>query len=191
MKTTYTLLAMAFSFSVAVNGQVVPAATGPGGLGISGDLQYSMRYTQSAEHESDGTNYQTAKASADVEYANEKERLPFSLNYVGGYSWTLDGPGELTGLFQHLSLSQGFVWRTWTATFDDDVSYRPQAPTTGFSGIPGIGEPIGGSNPFPPSSQSILTLKTHTVNHVVDGVLEHNIDYATTVSVGGGSELLR
>jgi hypothetical protein len=126
-----------------------------------------------------------------VDYGNKKERLPFSLNYGGGYTWTIAGPSYSTGLFQRLSLSQAYVQRKWRLSVSDDVSYRPQAPTTGFSGIPGIGEPIGGSGPTPPSSELILTLNTHVVNNAVDGEYKHSLSYGTNFSVGAGSELLR
>jgi len=191
MKTTLKLLAFLFTVGAAAHAQVEPAATGPGGPPVSGNLKYSFRYSQTAEFGSSLGDWQTSNVSASVDYANSKERLPFSLDYGGGYTWTITGPSYATGLFQHLFLSQGVVWRKWNLTASDDVSYRPQAPTTGFSGIAGIGEPIGGSGPSPPSSQSILTLNTHVVNNVVNGELEHNLNYATTLSAGGSSELLR
>ncbi len=191
MKTTHKLLAILFTVSTAAYGQVVPEATGPRGLPVTGNLDYTFRYTQTAEFGSTLGNWQTSNASAQVDYANGKERLPFNLTYGGGYTWTETGPTYSTGLFQHLLASQGFTWPKWDVKVSDDVSYRPQAPTTGFSGIPGIGEPIGGSGSTPPSSQSILTLNTHVVNNAVNGEFQHILNYATSITGGGGSELLR
>ena len=88
-------------------------------------------------------------------------------------------------------LSQGIVGRKWNIQVSDNVSYLKQAPTTGFSGVPGTGEPVGESNPSPPSSQTILTLNTRTVNNIVSGEFEHSLNYATALSIGGSSELLR
>jgi hypothetical protein len=186
MKTTLTFLAFLFTVCAAANAQVVPAGTAG-----AATLNYSLRYSQTAEFGSSLGDWQTSNASAEVDYANGKGRLPFSLNYGGGYTWTLAGPTYMTGLFQRLLLSQGIDWRRWKITVSDDVSYTPQAPTTGFSGIPGIGEPIGGAGPNPPSDQSILTLKTHVVNNNANGNVEHDLNYATTLSAGVSSELRR
>lgn len=191
MKMTLTNMLILFTSCAGVYAQVAPAATGPGAPSISGNLHYTLRYSQTAEFGSSVGDWQTTSASASADYANGKERLPFAMNYSGGYTWTITGPSYATGLFQVLSLSQGFIWRKWSVTFSDDASYRPQAPTTGFSGIPGIGEPIGEPVPSPPSGQSILTLNTHVVNNLANGEFEHNLNYALILSAGGGGNLLR
>jgi hypothetical protein len=90
-----------------------------------------------------------------------------------------------------LYLSQGINWRKWKFAVGDSASYLPQAPTTGFVGIPGFGEPIGVTNPTPGSSQSILTLNTHAVENFATGSLEHNLNAATTFGASGSSILLR
>jgi hypothetical protein len=82
------------------------------------------------------------------------------------------------------------VWRRWSIKVTDNVSYRPQAPTTGFSGIPGIGEPIGNPPP-PPSSESILTVNTHVLDNITSGEFTDRLAYATTLNAGGSSELRR
>lgn len=191
MKTTLKLMVFLFTVCATAVAQVVPEATGPSGPPVSGNLHYAVRYSQTAEFGGGLGDWQTANASADAGYANGNTRLPFSLNYAGGYSWTIAGPSYSTGFFQRLSLSQGIVWRKWNVIASDDVSYTPQAPTTGFSGIPGIGGPIGEPSPAPPSSQSILTLNTHAVNNTANGEVQRSLNSATTLSVGGSSNLLR
>jgi hypothetical protein len=191
MKAPCKALAFLFIACAAAHAQVVPAATGPRGLPLAGTLHYAFRYSQTAEFGTSLGDWQTATPSASLDYTNGNERLPFSLTYGGGYTWTINGPSYSTGLFQRLSLSQGIDWRKWNVLVSDDVSYRPQAPTTGFSGIPGTGEPIGGSGSGPPSSQSILTLNTHVLNNDVNGEIEHSLNYGTSFNVGGSSELLR
>lgn len=187
MKTTLTLLAFLFTVCAAANAQVVPAGTAG-----AATLNYSLRYSQTADFYGNGLgNQQRAVASGDLNYMNGSERLPFAVDYGGGYIWTIAGPSYDTGLFQRLLLSQGIVWRKWKATVSDDVNYTPQAPTTCFSGIPGIGEPIGGCGTTPPSDQSILTLNTHTVNNIASGNVGHPLNYATTLSAGVSSELRR
>jgi hypothetical protein len=191
MKVTFKLAMFLLTVCAATDAQVVPEATGPGGPQVSGNLHYAVRYSQTAEFGGGLGDWQTASASADAGYTNSNARLPFSLNYSGGYSWTIAGPSYSTGFFQHLSLSQGVVWRKWNVMASDDVSYLPQAPTTGFSGIPGVGDPIGTPSPSPPSTQSVLTLKTPSVSNTANGELGHSLDSATTLSVGASSGLLR
>lgn len=174
--------------------QVVPAATGPGGPLVSGNLSYSLRYSQTAllygSNQVTGGNQVTSIASANVEYADSNERLPFSLNYGGGYMSSISGPSLGTGVFQHLVVSQGLVEPRWNVTVRDDVSYTPEAPTTGFSGVPGTGEPISGSGVPSSSSESILTLNTRTLSNTASATVGYMLDYATTMDVGGGYELL-
>jgi hypothetical protein len=189
MKLTLKLVAFLISVCASASAQVAPAATGGGGLPVRNNLNYAFRYSQTAQF-GNGYTLQTSSPSASVDYMNGKERNPFSLNYSGGYIATISGPSYESGLFQRLLLTQGIVGRRWNVNFSDDISYLPQAPTTGFSGIPGIGEPIG-TNPITPSSQTILTLNTHVVNNVATGGIEHTLDSATAFRASGSYELLR
>jgi hypothetical protein len=189
MKSTYSILAILFTVGAAAYAQVEPAATGPRNPLPSGNLSYSAHYSQTAEFGSYLGNYQTANLSANVNYTNGKERHPFSLGYGGGYTWGISGPAYAQGFFQNLLVSQGFAWRKWDVMASDNISYRPQAPTTGFSGVAGTGEPIG--NPSPPSSQSILTVNTHVVNNTTTGEVDHQLDFARSLNSGGSYDLLR
>lgn len=193
MKTTLKILAFLFTVCAAANAQVVPAATGPRNLPVGGNFRYALRYSQSDSMSNTFPDIQTVAASGSLEYSNNDERLPFTMDYAGGYTWTLSGPSYETGLFQHLFLSQGIDWRKWKLILHDDVSYLPQSPTTGFSGLPGTGEPIGvpNPNPTPSTSQSILTLNTHVVDNTAGGEIEHSLNFATTLIGGGSSELMR
>ncbi len=118
-------------------------------------------------------------------------RHPTNFQYSGGYSWNFTGQSYGSGFFQHLFLGQGFNWRKWKIQLSDDASYAPQTPVIGFSGIPGIGEPIGTTSPAPPSSQTILALNTHEVDNALRGNISHNLSASTSVSGGGSYELLR
>ncbi len=191
MKTTLKVLAFSLAVCGAANGQVVPAATGPGSLPTGSNLQYALRYSEAGEFVTTLANMQTSTASGTLNYMNGSERAPFTMEYGGGYTWTLTGPSYETGQFHRLFLSQGIDRRTWKAMVNDEASYLPQSPTTGFSGIPGTGEPIGVTNPASPSTQTILTLNTHVVENNANGSLEHNLNPATTILLGGNSGLLR
>ena len=160
MRTTF-LIALLFAAGPISYGQAVPSAsTG------TASLQYSVRYSETAEFGGTIGNWHTITPSASLDYANGRKGFPFSLEYAGGYTSSLSGPSYSNGLFQRLLVSQGIEHAKWNLLMSDDVSYRPQAPTTGFSGIPGIGEPIGGGTNLPPG-QLILTLNTHALENIV------------------------
>jgi hypothetical protein len=187
MKTAFTILTFLFTVATAAHAQVVPEATA-----ATAELHYSVRYAQSAEFYGGSLgDSQNAILSGNVDYMNGFKRRPFTLTFGGGYSWNLAGISHGDGFFENLLLSQGIVGRKWNIQVSDNISYLNEAPITGFSGVPGTGEPISGPNPPPPSSQTILTLNTRTVNNIVSGEFEHSLNYATALSVSGSSELLR
>ena len=195
MKKTFRILAFLFTVCAAAGAQVTPSATGPGSpqgtLPTGSNLQYALRYSQAGDFVSGVGNLMLATASGSLNYMSGSERLPLNVDYTGGYTFSMTGPSYETGQFHRLFLSQGVVWRKWKVLVDDDASYLPEAPTTGFSGIPGIGEPIGVTNPAPVSGQSILTLNTHVIENIANGSLSHNLGSVTTISIGGSSALLR
>lgn len=173
--------------------QVEPAATGPGGPLVNGDLSYSVHYAQTnifySDNQVNSGDQSAGIASADVEYVHPNERYPFHMDYGGGYMWSIAGQSLGSGVFQHVLASQGMVGRRWELTAADNFSYTPLAPTTGFSGVAGTGEPIGSSGST--SSQSILTINTRTLENSADVELQYKLNYATTLTGGGGTELLR
>ncbi len=177
MKTTLKLLAFLITVATAAHAQVAPEAKAG-----TAELHYSVRYAQSAEFFGGSLgDSQNAVLSGDLDYRNGVKRLPFALTFGGGYGWNIAGTDYDDGLFQHLLLSQAIVGRNWNIQASDNVNYLSMAPTTGFSGVPGTGEPVGEPNPSPPSSQTILTLNTRTVNNIVSGEFEHSLNYATAL----------
>ena len=191
MKTNLKLVVILLSAWSGAHAQVVPEATGPGKLPVGGDLQYALRYSQTAEFGGSLGNWQTGSPSASLDYSSGNARHPFTLDYTGGYTAHISGPTYGVGFFQHLMVSQGLFGRRWNFLVSDDVDYMPQSPTTGFSGVAGTGGPIGGSGSTPASNQLILTLNTHSVSNLANGEFAYHLDYATTLNVGGGSTLLR
>ncbi|MGB6857663.1 MAG: hypothetical protein WBE03_12355 [Terracidiphilus sp.] len=187
MKTALQLVTVLFIVATAAHAQVTPEATAS-----TAQLHYSARYAQNSDFLGSSLgDSQDAILSGTLAYTNGVKRLPFALTYGGGYSWNLAGIAYDNGLFENVMFSQGIVGRSWNIQASDNVSYRKTAPTTGFSGVPGTGEPVGEPNPPPSSSQTILTLNTRTVNNIVSGEFEHSLNYSTALSVGGSSELLR
>jgi hypothetical protein len=171
-------------------GTLAHSQSAPSATSGAGDLTYAIRLSETANFGGTLDNWNTINPSGSLNYTNGHKTHPFTLDYAGGYTATLSGPSYSTGIFQRLLVSQAFDWRKWSASFSDDVSYRPQAPTTGFSGIPGTGEPIGpGSNP--PSTQYILTVNTHTVENNANAGVEHILNHASSFTMAGNYDLLR
>ncbi len=183
-----SMLLRAFLFIAA--GCLAHSQSAPSASAGAADLRYAIRLSQTANFGGTLDNWSTINPSGSLIYTNGHQKHPFTLDYTGGYTATLSGPSYSSGIFQRLLVSQAFGWRKWSGTLADDVSYRPQAPTTGFSGIPGTGEPIGpGSNPS--SNQYILTVNTHTVENNASAAVEHILNYNSSFAMDATYDLLR
>jgi hypothetical protein len=180
-----------FTVSASTRAQVAPAATRPAspgappGLPVNGTLYYDLRYAETTQFGGGQDGQQMSIVSGDASYANINKRLPFSMQYGGGYGWPWNGPPTAGNVFQHLSLTQGLVWRKSNFTASDNVSYTFETPTTGFSGVPGTGEPIAGSGTTTTSDQTILALNTRTINNTTTVGFGQKLNYATSLNVGG------
>ena len=182
----YFAVALLLAGCPLAQGQAAPAATGGGGAALS----YSLRYSESASFAPYAYgNTHIIHPSGSLNYTNGKTRRPFSLDYSGGYIHTVSGQPYAEGVFQGMFLSQGFESKKWILNLSDNVNYSPQAPTTGFSGIPGTGEPIG--TPTPPSSQFVLTVDTQSVSNNAAGELQHILNYSTSFIMNGEYSILR
>jgi hypothetical protein len=175
--------------SAASRAQDVPVATGPTELPVSGTLHYSLNYTQTAQfYNRAGGDVQRSGVTGEVTYANASAIRPFALTYSGGDMWAISGANGETGIYQHLLASQGYVRRSWAINLSDNVSYTPQAPTTGFSGIPGVGNlPASPGEP----AQPILTLNTVSIYNMVSSNFRHSLDHATSLGISGSYGILR
>ena len=177
------VLALLFAGGVAAGAQVVPAVNGPKPLPISGTLRYDLRYSETAQlYDKSHGDVENAIASGELSYANTSESRPFSATYSGGDIWNITGESTGTGVFQHLLATQGVLGRNWSLNLSDDVDYLPQAPTTGFSGIPGVGSlPIVPTQPALP----ILTLNTRCLYNTLSPAYTHRLDHADSLGVSG------
>ncbi len=186
MKTILKLGAFLITACIAADAQVVPQATAS-----RANLNYALRYSQSGVFQNDNQTSWQMNASAEVDCANGNERFPFTLDYGGGYTRNLAGPSIATGVFQRLLISQGYAARRWNVLASDSVYYLPQSPAIGFSGIPGTGEPIGGSGSIPSSTLPILAVNTRIVNNDAKAEFGVDLNNLTTLSLGGKSQTLR
>jgi len=153
-----------------------PPTTTPPPFGFSlpsteGTLTYSLSASESVltGYENSGVGT-TTSLSGSLGYLSSSPNKPFSLVYSGGYLYsTVAGyPGSST--FQNLAASQVLTTKNWNFVVDDAVSYLPEAPTTGLSGIPGVGDiGVGSVQIGDEPTQSILTNYATRVGNGLNG----------------------
>lgn len=187
IKEAYKFLAIFLALCPEALAQVTPSATEQ-----AANLRYSVRYAQTIEFgQSALSSWESTNVpSAEVDYSNGLKHRPFDLTYAGGYAFTEGGPSYTSGMFQRLLLSQGLSRPKFAFSILDDVSYRPEAPITGFSGIPGIGEAIA-TAPTPSAGPPVLTVNTHVVENTLTGTFARTLNFATGVTVENTYDVLR
>lgn len=185
-------LAIPFLLSAGAAAQAVPSASRPSVPLPAGDLNYSIRYSQVAMFAQQFGDSQDSVLSADLTYSSGQNRHPLTVTYGGGYMWDIAGPDYGSGLSQHLLLSQALNGNGWGTSFSDNISYSPQAPIVGFTGIPGSGEPEAGSGAGSSGSmQSILTVNTRVLENSTSGQFTRNLNYASKLVLSGSNDILR
>jgi hypothetical protein len=188
MKTILVAPLLFLAIGSRAEAQAPPMATAPS-FGFSlpsaeGTLTYSLSASESflTGSEASGTDT-TTSLSGSLGYLSSSPNKPFSLVYSGGYLYsTVSGyPGSST--FQNLAASQVVTTKNWNFVVDDAVSYLPEAPTTGLSGIPGVGD-IGvvpvqiGDEP----TQSILTNYATRLGNGLNGGATRKINASWSVN---------
>lgn len=106
-----------------------------------GTLSYSLSGSELLEtgYGNGGVDTSTA-VSGNLAYISRSERDPFSAVYSGGYLYSTVPGSKTSSTFQNLAASQVLHTRAWVFVVSDAVSYLPGAPTTGLSGIAGVGD---------------------------------------------------
>jgi hypothetical protein len=196
MKTTLVALTLALAVGSVAAAQAPPLATPPS-FGFSlPSVEGTLTYSLSAS-ESFLTGYQangfatTTSLSGSLGYLSSSPDKPFSLVYSGGYLYSSGQgyPGSTT--FQNLAASQVVTTKNWNFVIDDGVSYLPQSPTTGLSGIPGVGDigvisvPIGDE-----PSQSILTNYVTRLGNGLNGGATRKINASWSVNSSASWQIL-
>jgi hypothetical protein len=191
---TIALLAATASVACA---QAVPASTmspsvGPGVPSIDGLFHYSLGASEQFETGyGSGVSYSTA-FSGSASYNSKSVVRPFSMIYAGGLLLgNLYGNNVTT--YQNLAVSQGLVRGPWNFGISDSVSYLPQSPTTGLSGIAGVGDlgsqPISGPSSGP--AGGILTNNATNISNALTGNVERRLTDLTSVSGSATWSILR
>jgi hypothetical protein len=180
---TSLLAASVLCLPATLFGQAVPATTSitnampSNNFGFNlpstiGTLSYSLTASEQIESGYSGTSgvYAGTTFSGNLAYLSKSENNPFSLVYTGGVSFG-NIPGTSTAQFyQNIAASQVYKTRSWVFVASDSFSYLPDSPTTGLSGIAGVGDvgvpPVqGGIGP----GQTILTQNSSRISNGLDG----------------------
>jgi hypothetical protein len=136
-----------------------------------GTLSYSVSGSELVEigDGRSGTDYVTV-ASGNLAYLSKSDQHPFSLVYSGGYFFNVQSGHAYSSTYQDLAFSQVLRTRAWTYVVSDAVSYLPGSPTTGLSGVAGVGDvgvPPVQTGIGPP--QDILTNYSDRISNGLNG----------------------
>lgn len=128
-----------------------------------------------------GVNSST-NLSGTAAFVSGSQSRPFSLLYSGGYLFG-NTPGQPNSTYQNLGVSQQINTKHVIVTVGDVVSYLPNAPVFGLSGIPGVGDigtgPIG-TGGIPTSS--ILTDYGRRVSNTASGSADLKLTASTDLN---------
>lgn len=182
MRTSVVLLGLALAPCLAFGqGETIAvapvSATGLNLSFLNGTFQYGVNLSEIFQtgYLGNGDVAHQTNISGDVAYTTRSELRPFSLIYSGGVQLT-NQTGIGNTFFQSLAVSQGYNTKNWAFSVADVVSYLPQSPTVGLSGVPGTGDlglfPLEGVNS---PSQSVLTYNETRVSNSVSGSVSRRI----------------
>ncbi|MCL2660086.1 MAG: hypothetical protein FWD64_06160 [Acidobacteriaceae bacterium] len=191
--------------SSAVYGQAAPAAVAAnsadssslspslGGPFSDGMFHYSVsagEIIQKQAFAGSGT-YASTSLSGSVDYTSNSVRFPFSALYAGGVMFSAGANVPTAQTYQNAVVSQQLVTRNWIFGLSDAVSYMPQSPTTGYTGIAGAGDlgPITGPAQGP--AGGILTEYGKRVSNGITGTAERKLTASTSINGSSSWQILR
>jgi hypothetical protein len=158
---------------------------------VEGTLTYSLSASEAfLTGYAGGVDYDTA-LSGSLGYLSKSPDKPFSLVYSGGYLYSSVPGYPSSSTFQNLAASQVVTTKHWNFVIDDAVSYLPESPTTGLSGIPGVGdigvEPVQiGDQP----AQSILTNYATRLGNGLNGGITRTINRSLSINGSASWQIL-
>jgi hypothetical protein len=197
MKCCVFLTLLLITVAPAAFGQALPAAqASPISTGFelpmtAGTLQYAVSASESLSWGYYGNSGVTAgtNLTGDLGYISNSKRDPFSAVIAGGHSWESNSPSYS---FVSLGLSQVLSAGRWTFLFSDSVAYMPGTPTTGLSGVPGVGDlgltpvPVG-----PDTGQGILTDYSNSISNATSATISRPITGKTSFNATGSYAIFR
>lgn len=186
-------LMLSAPFAATGKAQSVPADTGTPSVGvgftlpsIGGSVSYALNAAElfSKGFYSNSGTYETTSLSGDAAYVSKSQFHPFSAIYTGGV--LLGNSSQPNTVFQSLSFSQVLSTKHWNIVAADTVSYLPESPVGGLSGIPGVGDL--GVDPVevgPATGLGILTTYGPRVSNYADGTIGRQISGRVSGQVSG------
>ncbi len=195
MKTYLVAPVLLLALGWRAEAQAPPLSTPPS-FGFSlPSVEGTMTYSLSASESfltgyNNGVNESTA-LSGSLGYLSSSPDKPFSLVYSGGYLYSSVPGYPANSTFQNLAASQVITTKNWNFVIDDAVSYLPESPTTGLSGIPGVGD-IGvdpvqiGDQP----SQNILTNYAARVGNGLNGGVTRKVNRSWSINGSASWQIL-
>ncbi|MEO6912195.1 MAG: hypothetical protein ABI158_14865 [Edaphobacter sp.] len=191
-------LALFAAVSSIAYGQAAPSSVlsptvGPVLSAIDGTFRYSLSASEMAQigYQGQGASYITS-LSGNAGYTSTSVTHPFGMLYSGGVLFG-NQYGQGTRPFQNFVVSQGLVTGTWNFGISDSVSYLPQSPTTGLSGIPGVGDlgafPIQGPSAGP--AGGVLSNNSVSISNALSGNIERRLTGLTSISGSSTWMILR
>jgi hypothetical protein len=196
MKTgSLMLMAAVMSLSPVLYGQATPTAEATlstGGTSLTpslgkaisdGEIHYSLSAGEIFSHGAfygPGTTY-TTNLSGAVGFSSRSERQPFSMLISSGLLLTPNGAPTVQ-TYQNAMVSQMFSTHRWIFGVNDSVSFLPQSPTTGYSGVAGVGDVGTIQGPAQGPAGGILTNYGKRVSNSLAGSVERMLTASTSVS---------
>ncbi len=182
-------------------GQAVPAggtamtsgSGGPNSPSLDGIVHYALSASEIIQlgYYGPGDVTHSTVLSGDVAYQAKSAVLPFNLLFAGGVILG-NQSGQGTTYFTNASVSQGYVARDWSFNISDSFSFLPQSPTSGLSGIAGVGDlgstPVQG--PVEGPAGGIFSNSGNRIANSLTGSVERQINRNTSISGSGGWSVL-
>ena len=153
-----------------------------------GLLHYALNASEIVQYGYYGSGNASASAvlSGDIAYSSTSVNTPFNMLFAGGVILAESGQQNTT-TYENLAVSQGLITGKWVLGLSDSVSFLPQSPTTGLSGIAGVGDigavPIQGPSAGP--AGGILTSSGSRLSNSLSGNVERLLTGKTSISGTG------
>jgi len=193
-KAVYAILISLTALTIESQAQNAPVLqASPDSFGfqlpkLAGQINYAVSASQTivAGYNGNGGTVSSTNVSGDFAYITTSKTHPFAVLYSGGYLGS-ESSQLPSSTFQNLALSQSYKTRTWDFVVNDTVSYLPESPVGGISGIPGVGDL--GSTPVEPVDYlgaGILTNYDTRVSNVIGATAAKQLTGSTSL-MGSGS----
>jgi len=161
-------------------------------------LRYTISANQSFETgavASGSGTPETSGVSGTLAYTSSSARNQFGTTYSGGGGWSNQATTSNMN-FQNFEVRDTLSLRRLILMASNVVSYSPQAPIGGSSGIPGVGDlsgilGFGTLSPTLAPSQTILSQNSQRISNASAGSVTLNLTGRTSVTALGSYGILQ